>query len=674
MRLRALSFRPAPSLRRIAVTHRCIQLRSTFTPDKPTAEAQSFAAEAARRAAEVAEAASATGDISVSSSQFSLSSEDEHDDEDDDAALESEPSMEIAGDEVTLAFAGHFAGTQIPVSVVQHYDGDAGSASEEEDGDERQDASDDGTMAMDEVTDSAGITSAFAAHFSSSTTAATAERAHEGGFDASAVHARATAEQAQFTLFGASSSASAPAAKRTPRFSEVARAEDEDDEAVMRELGFARGGRPRKSRLPSLARDALAEEDDEDDDDEEMEDATGAMDMTTAVGGIVQPEDEDDEDEMDSDAEVSMQLTSGDRTADMTFATTASARDQEDDAEDEDDGDRMEDATATMLEATTYGSILPPTSSTAAPLSLVAAAPATSIFARASSAPPPQSPAARAAEYRAPSASAAERQSSPSLARPGLTRALSVPATLEPRSPFRAGSARPQRHSTASPGPPNAQRSPFRSPRRVPLDSPRAGSTGPHPLPAAARARRSASPVKSAYAPPSSLAAAQPPKSPRRSPGPPLAAVHEEPAAAPAEAEQVPGVTARSRSRSRSRSLSPVKQQPAVPQQQAVPNTPGRAVFQPRALAPPQSAGRSPGGSLSLRALMSGKVGDEKENVGANGGAAAGLKDKRVKELAMEGEDMELNLTGSSFDASFEEGRVRRVSSLRDLSSCADRL
>ncbi|GJN90384.1 hypothetical protein Rhopal_003395-T1 [Rhodotorula paludigena] len=629
----------------------------TFTPDKPTAEAQSFAAEAARRAAEAAEAASATGDISVSSSQFSLSSEDEHDDEDDDAALESEPSMEIAGDEVTLAFAGHFAGTQIPVSVVQHHEGDAGSASEE-DNDDRQEASEDGTMAMDEVTDSAGITSAFAAHFSSSTTAATAERAHEGGFDASAVHARATAEQAQFTLFGASSSASGPAAKRTPRFSEVARAEDEDDEAVMRELGFARGGRPRKSRLPSLGREALAEvEEDEDDDDEEMEDATGAMDMTTAVGGIVQPEDEDDEDEMDSDAEVSMQLTSGDRTADVTFATTASARDQEDDIEDEDDGDKMEDATATMLEATTYGSILPPTSSTAAPLSLLAAAPATSIFARASSAPPPQSPAARAAEYKTPSASATERQSSPSLARPGLTRALSVPATLEPRSPFRAGSARPQRHSTASPGPPNAQRSPFRSPRRVPLDSPRAGSTEPHPLPAAARARRSASPVKSAYAPPSSLAAAPPPKSPRRSPALPLAAVREEPAAAPAEAEQVPGVTARSRSRSRSRSLSPVKQQPAAPQQQAVPNTPGRAVFQPRALAPPQSAGRSPGGSLSLRALMSGKVGDEKENVGANGGATAGLKDKRVKDLAMEGEEMELNLTGSSFDASFEEGR-----------------
>ncbi|GAA6049058.1 hypothetical protein JCM3770_003866 [Rhodotorula araucariae] len=593
---RRVSFAPSAAIR-------------TFTPDKPTAEAQAFDAARRRAELEAAQAANAAGETSLTQS-----SDDEPDAEDsgDGDAYDSEPSMEIAGDEVTLAFRGHFAGTQIPVAAL-HEDNDAAVVEEqEEQEDESMEQSvDDGTMPMDEVT--GGITRAFAAHFAHPAPAVSQEEG-EGGFDASAVHVRAQAESAAtaassaaptLPLFGAPS-------RTGPRPSEVARQEDEEDEAVMRALGFARGGRPRKSRIAF----AVAEEDDEDEGEgsemEESEDATGAMEMTAAVGGIVQPaaddeEDVDNDDEIDSDAEVSMQLTSGDRTVDMTFATDFGGDIQE---EDEPEADKQDDATAAMMEATTYGSILapPPPPVFATPsLSLGLSGPA-SVFERAGSAPPfrspPKSPAARAAAYLSPV------REQPS-ARPPLNRALSVPleaagAHTPTRSPFRRGRA------SASPAPAGARASPFRSARRVPLDSPHAGTTSFPLAPllapkSPARARRSASPVKGV--PPSSLAGK----------------TSHEPHAEP-------GITPRSRSRSRSRSLSPVKQ--AQP-----PATPGRAVFQPRALAPPQSAGRSPGGSLSLRALMSGE-------------AAA---DKRVAELKVATDGEELNLTGSSFDASFSQ-------------------
>ncbi|BGP41564.1 hypothetical protein JCM10449v2_005555 [Rhodotorula kratochvilovae] len=599
---RRVSFAPSAAIR-------------TFTPDKPTAEAQAF--EAARRQAELA---AAEADAAAGETSLTHSSDDEPgaDDDGDEDAYDSEPSMEIAGDEVTLAFRGHFAGTQIPVAAL--HEGDDAPAEEEED-ESMEQSLDDGTMPMDEVT--GGVTSAFAAHFANPTQAASQEDG-EGGFDASAVHARAQAESAptaapaaSFPLFGAPAAGTAddtPVPRAGPRPSVVAREEDEDDEAVMRALGFARGGKPRKSRI-AFAVPEEDEEDEEPSETEEMEDVTGAMEMTAAVGGIVQPEeqDEDDDEEMDSDAEVSMQLTSGDRTVDMTFATDVGGGIDEDE-DDEPEADKQDDATTAMMEATTYGSILPPSAPSAfsAPaLSLALAAPA-HLFERAGSAPPfqspPKSPAARAAAYLSP-----VREASTATARPPLGRALSVPleaagARTPTRSPFRGG------RFSASPAPPGA-RSPFRSPRRVPLDSPHAGSATLPPPPSLApkspaRARRSASPVKGA--PPSSLAGKV------ASAEPPIVGA---------------GITPRSRSRSRSRSLSPVKQA------QPPPGTPGRAVFNPRAIAPPQSAGRSPGGSLSLRALM----------------GAEAAADKRVAELKGGADGEELNLTGSSFDASFSQ-------------------
>lgn len=525
-----------------------------YTPDKPTADAQALLA--AREEALAAALASSHGDSSTRSDDGDDSGDDDLVDE---GYEESEPSMEIAGDEPTLAFARHFAGTQIPVSVVLDDDDDDGAV-------------------------------------------------HEPA-------ASTTAAGAQLQLFGAS----AAGAHAKPRFSEVVRREDEDDEAVMRQLGFARGGKPRPSRVGGVAfvEEDEGEEEGESSMEQDGEDETGAMEMTVAVGGIVghpadaadeHVDDDDSESESgDSEAEVSMQLTSGDRTMDMTFATdmgAASERDEDEDMQDDSGEAQDEDATAAMVEATAYGSILPPPpappvappvrTTLFAPRPLIARSPSPfASITRATSAPP-ASPPKSPFRHRSPPKS------------PG--RALSVPlgdavvrSTTPIKSPFRQ-SMRERRMSSVSPGPPT------RSSRRV-----LSANASPAPQP---QARRSVSPAKSAYPPPSSLAA---------KPLPP----------------QSPGITYRSRSRSRSRSASPVKHQQ--------PNTPGRAVFQPRTLAPPMSAGRSPGGSLSLRALLSqpaqaapnARVNELRAAAAGGGGAAGG------------GADDDLNLTGSSYDASF---------------------
>ncbi|GAA5900509.1 hypothetical protein JCM8208_000519 [Rhodotorula glutinis] len=663
---RRVSFAPSAAIR-------------TFTPDKPTAEAQAYEAERRRLEAEAADAAAANGETSLTT----YSSDDDGDlaadnDGDDTGAQDSEASMEIAGDEVTLAFRGHFAGTQIPVSALQNEGGDEldeGSSLERS-----VDDDDDGTMAMDEVT--GGVTSAFAAHFAHPAAAvSSSQEAGEGGFDASAVHARAQAETTPaFPLFGtrtsaASSSSSAAAItaagiaqayKRAgPRPSELARQEDEDDEAVMRELGFARGGRPRKGRAAST----IVEEDEEDEDDSEgevdMEDATGAMDMTTAIGGIVQASssqeavevEEDEDEEMDSDAEVSFQLISGERTVDMTFATDAEGADDKDD----------EPVELEQAEATIDGALLvpPQPAAPARTFSFDIASTSTTVrqslgpsltapphlFERAGSAPPfqAQSPhksaADRAAAYVSPVRPTASSSSSSGAARPALNRALSVPleaaggARTPTRSPFLGGRGR----FSTSPAPPGGARSsPFRSPRRVPFDSPRAGTSS---LPTAmlgappkspGHARRELSPAKGAST--ASLVESEAKKEGATAATATaslngLDAKEQEPPASP-------GITMRSRSRSRSRSMSPVKQAQA-------PTTPGgRVVFQPRSLAPPQSVGRSPGGSLSLRALLGKGVAKDE---------AGGAGVKRVAELKGGADGDELNLTGTSFDGSFSQ-------------------
>ncbi|GAA6032222.1 hypothetical protein JCM8097_007133 [Rhodosporidiobolus ruineniae] len=709
---RRVSFAPAAHIR-------------TYTPDKMTADAQAFnlaaQAHAAAQAVEPITGGSVGDDSFSSSSSMSFSDDGllnaapstaEATEGADDYA--DEPSMEISremlagtgGGTGSLRFGGHFAGTNVPTGALGVLTGSGigGDDSADEDADE------DGTMAMDEVTTD-GVTSAFAPY-------------EMGGFNSQAVHQRAQQEDAgvststswlypslaslssappaepastaQLQLFGAAPANTAagasskprprfsevareeddddeailrelgfakggkprksrlprsslapavaeqqqqPASKPRPRFSEVARQEDDDDEAILRELGFAKGGKPRKSRVarPSFAPSTVAEEDDDemDEDDEEMEmsteemeDATGAMEFTTAVGGVLSasqngqhPVDQqqqagDDEDDVDSDAEVSMQLTNNfDRTVDMTFASSINGGDGDADdlsrldAESEPSMDQTMDATATMAEATTYGGILSQSLLTRPepvfPSFSLSASTTQSVAARAAS--PPKSP-GRALRALTPTGS-------------GSTLAPGPGAPTQ--SPFR------RRSLVASSPRHNRRSSPLPSPRRVPSVSPAPPATeevAAAALPASQeRARsRSASPTK--YAAPSSLAVPVP-KSPR----------------ARQSISPVPA--------SRSRSASPVKQPSPLPSSSSQPlglATPAKAVFNPRTLAPPQSAGRSPGGSLSLRALLSAD-------------AAESPAQKRVEELRMQqhqamGGEEELNLTGSEFDSSFESG------------------
>ncbi|GAA6003719.1 hypothetical protein JCM10207_003562 [Rhodosporidiobolus poonsookiae] len=592
-----------------------------FDVTRMTGEVQSH------RAAVAAQAPVGGDDSFGSGSSMSLS-----DDEDDAAAgaapdeqdgddLPDEPSIEISGAESgQLRFGGHFAGTQLSHDAFEDLrsagegEGDvsiSSTSSSSMGGDE------DGTQAMDEVTTD-GITSAFnAAEYETGVFNSQAvlqqARAEEQQQSTSSAPAAASiypslaglsaapAPAPQFTLFGAAPTAPAPAAtasKPRPRPSEVARQEDEEDEAVMRSLGFAKGGKPRKSRI-AFQGVPEEEEDEEEDEDEDMEDATGAMEMTTAVGGLLststseptpavdeQPEDDDDE-EGDSDAEVSMALTSvyhgpgggaGERTMDMTFAT---------DADGEGDETAGMDETGAMVEATTYGGIL-----------------SQSFLSR----PEP--------------ASAASIFASSSAARPSL-----VPprAASPPKSPFRSPRRSLAPSSPAAPG----RRESLRSPRRVarPSVSPAPPAASEQPA-APTSPRKSASPAKPLFAPPSSLAV---PKSPRRgsvSPSPAL----------PSPSKQK---NAELLERARSRSASPAKAPAPI-----VATTPARgtATFNPRTLAPPASAGRSPGGSLSLRALLSGPA--------AAAGAPSPAKG-RIEELRGLGGAEELELTGSEFEGSF---------------------
>jgi len=532
-----------------------VSIRSHYTPDKPTAIAQN--AQAAKEAQEAAalEYAAHTGDESFVS-QTSGAAESSDEEEEDEDGIESEPSMEIAGDEVTLAFKGHFAGTQLPVSALQpsveEEDHNQSSSSEEDEGERDEN----GTQAMDEVT--SDLTGQ-----------------HTGGFDAQAVNSRAQAEEQQRQAAAApqQQESTAPAQPKPqanrPRFSTVARQEDDEDEQIMRSLGFARGGKPRKSRV-GLAR--VGEEDEEEEDEEEEagsdmedDDGTAAMEMTTAVGGIVsqqpssQPEDSDDE--ADS-AEVSMQLIgTGTNSNEITM--------------DLDQTMDMEEATAN------YGSIL------SAPLPRPSLAPRLASPIRSRTASPSRSP--------APPSSRTVQSSRAGSVPLGDNALLGTPS----KSPFRRSGG----YGTPQP----RQPSPLPSPRRVsaprPAPPPPAQSQPPK-SPARARSR-SASPVKQTpFLPPSSLAV----KSPRKTP-----AVSPAAARAPLRA-----------------STSPVKSASSA----------FASVTRPRQSI---AAGRSPGGSLSLKGLLA-------QQQTASQGSPNKLED------VAGGRD--LNLTGSEFENSFDANPV----------------
>ncbi|KAK4051993.1 hypothetical protein OIO90_004523 [Microbotryomycetes sp. JL221] len=421
-----------------------------FTPNKPTAEAQAllYAQQQAIAAAAQAgiDTANAAADASVSWSS--------DDDEDDEGSFaESEPSMELAADEVTHAFRGHFAGTKLPVSVLtgqdeeeqdQNFEGDDSVQSTNED-------SEDGTADMDEA-NTAEITSAFAQQKTS-------------------VFNSQSAPQQQ-------PQASARSPGKKPRFSEVVRQEDEEDDEIMRHLGLRKPG--------SSAADVKThetEQDEDEGDDAERHDDTAAMDMTTAVGVVLQ---------------------ASSTVSDAATVPSSNAV----------DADMETDQTADVQDATGVGGIL--TTSVA----------------------------------RAPANDKATN---------------SAPATPNSR-----------RQSLAS-----------RSPRRLSLRSPRSPRRLTNP-PSAEAFATGRSPARSVSPMP-----AAPIVSPVRR------AMSLEPGAVSSSSQLEPSSSLVVPTKTPPRVISPLRSTTTL--------TPGRTPrsgFTPRVLVPPQSAGRSPGGSLSLRGLL----------------------------------------------------------------------
>ncbi|GAA5820841.1 hypothetical protein JCM10212_006343 [Sporobolomyces blumeae] len=635
-----------------------------FTPDKPTAQAQNAAAARAAAHAAALAAAERAGDESFASNGTEEGrEEDESESEpEEDEDLQSEPSMEIAGDEITLAFKGHFAGTQLPISAVkpelERDDDETGLARHQgqpEEGDDEED-DDDGEQAMEDVTSdmTGGAWGQATAVLNSQSAAAASALLASASIPplASAVESAAAQTPASraFELFGTGVQANAPdgtrgsgpeldsdisratTTARGPRFSVVARQEDDEDEEIMRSLGFAKGGKPRKSRVapPVPVVDARGEDRDaadgdgvesdddargDEDDVSDMDvdagdgDETVAMEMTTAIGRLI-------------DTSVPSESTGR-----PEHALSTGADDEDEDADDDDD-DEAEEAevsmqligpgaaiavpshesttdVADMMETTTsYGSILsaPLPRPSLAPQPQIEASPVAQLSSpsRSRSVSPAKSSGLSATAFRGPS--------------PGPVRAVSVPlGGQQPgtpaKSPFRrsygygSGTARPS--------------SPLPSPRRVlrPTPSPGPPSTMPprSPLvPHNARARsRSASPVKpttttttttTPFLPPSSLAA----KSPR-------ATLH---------------------SRLSRLSASPVKSSSIA------------AASGPR----PSLAARSPGGSLSLKGLM------------AQQQAVASHKAEAPSAVPIDEE----NVTQSDFEASFEQNAPRPLASIEE--------
>ncbi|ORY74099.1 Spc7 kinetochore protein-domain-containing protein [Leucosporidium creatinivorum] len=532
----------------------------TFTPDKPTAQAQALlhAQQQAQAAAAAAAAAAPAEPLAWSSS------------EEDDDDMDSEPSMEMAGDEITHAFAGHFAGTNMPISALQ---------GNQDDDDDDSESDSDGSMAMDEA-NTGEITSAFAQQKTSV-------------FNSQQMAGSAPPPSA-------SSVAPVPSAMKTkPRFSEVARQEDAEDEEILRSLGMAKGkgtsadkGKQRSAVMfggvPSSEGD---DEDqtgmvDEDADTEDEGDRTSAMEMTMAVGSVLavggsqntapsQEEADQDEDEEDGDA--SMDMSVAEKTMDL-------------------------DQTADMMDATTYGGII--------------------------GVPAPSTPSARLkAELHA-------RQ----LAQ-GIT-----PTEKVRNSPRRL--ANPPSVIDAPPASPRAIASMPKSPRKV---APPIKAVTPvkHSSPA-----KLVSPVKI----PSALKVATPDRA------------RSSPVNAPSSASRASArpSTSAAATATPPRAASPVKTT-------LTPGRTPRSPFVPRVQAPPPSAGRSPGGSLSLRGLLQEQLARGASQPSPNKGpypapsslamspkraARGSWESPKTKHRVLEMKESEKNeedLTGSSFGAYMDE-------------------
>lgn len=393
--------------------------------------------------------------------------------------------MEMAADEVTHAFAGHFAGTRMPVAVLQ---GNLGDESDSED-DKSEDG--DGSVEMD-VANTGEITSAFAQQktsvFNSQQSVVTRLPAMGPGTET---------------------------ARAKPRFSEVVRQEDAEDAEILRSLGLGKGSvasqSPKKrgavmfGGVPSSDNDDATGEIDEDADTED--DRTAPMDMTTAVGTVVTVEGSAEpaqQEEADDDADISMEMSLAEKTMEL-------------------------DQTADMQDATSYGKI----------------------FVTDVGVPAPSTPSARLrAEMHA-------RQIAQ-----GIT-----PTESPKRSPRRL-SVMP--HSPARPSPLSTAVVPARSPAKSPLKLSVTAPTGFSQV-------SPVSPMKASAASPRKIA-----QSPARTRSSPIKRA----------SVAMPGATTPTRQTSPSKTTS------------MTPGRTPRSTFTPKVLVPPQSTGRSPGGSLSLRGLL----------------------------------------------------------------------
>ncbi|KAM0749290.1 hypothetical protein T439DRAFT_381667 [Meredithblackwellia eburnea MCA 4105] len=331
----------------------------TFTPDKPTAEAQALRQQQLNAAA------------SSSPARSSLGADDSREEDEDE-------SMEMAAGEVTSAFkfAGHFRGT-VDQSVYDDEEDDDQEGGEEEEVVEEEEEEED----MEEA-DPGSITGAFGSQFSlpqSSSAAALpppapvlsfrpspskvspekrkprfSEVFRQDDADDAAMMAElgmVRGRAAQFESLSQSQSQSQPQPesqqqeKRKPRISEFVRGFDTEDDEVFQQLGLTKGKagpNVSASSMGSGAEDKSGRGEDEDEEDGQTGRMDGeTMEMTVAIGGVLstsqqsqqslanppsQPEeiDEEEMEEEDNDVDMSMATTAagGDHTANMEEATS----------------------------------------------------------------------------------------------------------------------------------------------------------------------------------------------------------------------------------------------------------------------------------------------------------------------------------------------------------------
>lgn len=288
--------------------------RRTFTPDKPTAQAQHLQHQQLQQQQQDSPQSS-----SSSSSSFSSDPASESGTQDQEL---SETSMEMADDNVTRAFANHYQGT-VPHSVYAQDAADA--AAEAQELEEENSIDEDGTQAMEEVTED--ITGAFANE-------PTAVR----------------------NAFAAAAVSTATSVKAKPRHSEVARQEDREDAEILRSLGMMKGRGVNGVVVPVVKNKVRGGvsfggnliDDDEDDESSEEMDAEGdtfdegekTMEMTTAIGSV---------------------LTNKGKGR-QSIGLSAEVSDGSEDGSDEEDMNDEKtmdmDATMAMQDATMYGGII----------------------------------------------------------------------------------------------------------------------------------------------------------------------------------------------------------------------------------------------------------------------------------------------------------------------------